>query len=221
MRVLIKDCSGLGSIDEPTGIRVFPMEAKTRIIREHSNPQGGQIVPRGRAVFASITGWLLVAFSTQHLAAQSTFEGYPPESGSSSGYEVPFGPQVRPTGMDQMRQYPHPAPPWAATHGYPNYDHPDHHFGIWFRSQAWGLTKRERCAFPEPFRPRGYGNLFARPTTSHRMDYSRPVLADEGSQYGPSYYVRQPDPRCCARDCDGHLYRLRSAAADRAAECPQ
>ena len=53
---------------------------------------------------------------------------------------------------------------------------------------------------PTPFKPRGYGNLFARPSTSHRMDYSRPYLIDPYSEYGPSYYVRQPDPNCCCRD---------------------
>lgn len=115
-----------------------------------------------------------------------------------------YGAEMPPPGMDRYRQYPHPGPQWAATHGYPNYDYPDHLYGIWFRSQAWGLTHQERCGIPDPWRPRGFGNLFARPTTPHRMDYNRRVLIDPYTAYGPSYYVRQPDPRCCARDCEGH-----------------
>ncbi|MCA9071041.1 MAG: hypothetical protein KDA84_19070 [Planctomycetaceae bacterium] len=128
-------------------------------------------------------------------------EAYPDVMpGQASGYGVEAGP----TGMDLYRQYPHPGPQWAATHAYPNYDYPDNLYGIWFRSQAWGLTQRERCGVPDPWRPRGFGNLFARPSTPHRMDYHRRVLIDPHTGYGPSYFVRQPDPRCCARNVDGY-----------------
>jgi hypothetical protein len=155
---------------------------------------------------------VLLVFTAQHLAAQTAIESNPAES----VYGVPYGVEAAPTGMDQIRQYPHPAPDWAATHGYPNYDLPDHHFGVWFRSQAWGLTKTERCAIPAPWRPRGLGNLFARPSTSHRMDYHRYVLIDPTSGYGPSYYVRQPDPNCCVRTIDGHIIYRQSRADERA-----
>jgi hypothetical protein len=165
---------------------------------------------------------MLLLFTTQHLAAQSPYEGYPHQGTpiAESDHGAAWGTQAPTTGMDQMRQYPHPGPEWAATHGYPNYDHPDHHFGIWFRSQAWGLTKTERCAIPNPWRPRGFGNLFARPSTSHRMDYNRPYLIDPYSSYGPSYYVRQPDPRCCVRTVDGHLIYWNSRAEERALSEP-
>jgi len=162
-----------------------------------------------------IGGWVLLVFTSHQLRAQSPYAGYPQENSyqeacPQEGYPVDaygYG-EAAPTGMDQIREYPHPGPQWAATHGYPNYDLPDWHFGVWFRSQAWGLTKRERRAIPDPWRPRGLGNLFARPSTTHRMDYNRPYLTHPHTEYGPSYYLRQPDQRVCVRDFDGkRVYR--------------
>jgi hypothetical protein len=177
-------------------------------------------VARGRAILAGIGGWAILVFTTQHLAAQSADDDNGYQGPIRSGYNAPVGPITQPTGMDQIRDYPHPGPEWAATHGYPNYDLPSRHFDIWFRSQAWGLTKRERCAIPDPWRPRGFGNLFARPSTSHRMDYHRYVLADPLSGYGPSYYQRLPDQRCCVRDCEGHVIYKQSRQAMWAMEEP-
>ncbi len=206
-------------------------------------------MPRGRIILAGFGGWMLLLFTTQHLAAQSANEicppqtnpqqGYSPQTYSQPGYAQPGSPGGElhyesgygypaepppPTGMDQIRQYPNPGPPHAPTHGFPNFDFPDRFFGVWFRSNAWGATKRERCAIPHPFRPRGFGDLFVRPQTSHRMDYSRPYLVDTTTEYGPSYYVRQPDPNCGCRNCRTYPYLiqrccLNPANADRAAEC--
>lgn len=183
-------------------------------------------------------GMLLLAFTTQSVVAQAPYENQQtnpnayqtPSVSPSSDAEITtnvvpgYGREAYPaampgqvsgygagsSGMDLYRQYPHPGPQWAATNGYPNYDYPDHLYGVWFRSQAWGSTHRERCAIPTPWRPRGFGNLFARPSTPHRMDYNRRVLIDPYSSYGPSYYVRQPDPRCCVRNCDGELIWIKS-----------
>lgn len=184
-------------------------------------------MPLRRTTQAILGGIVLLAFTVNRSTAQAPYEtdslsttqaseeteiitnvvpGYGREAypdvlpSHSSG----FGAEMPPTGMDVYRQYPHPGPEWAATHGYPNYDYPDHLFGQWFRSQAWGLTQRERCGIPAPWRPRGLGNLFARPSTPHRMDYNRRILIDPHTGYGPSYYVRQPDPNCCARNCEGY-----------------
>jgi hypothetical protein len=161
---------------------------------------------------------VLLAYAPQALRAQAEYEGhaseesayapegYPSEFGYEPGYEYGYSPESPPTGMDRIRKYYHPGPEWAASHGYPNYDWPNRHFDVWFRSRFWGLTKRERCAIPDPWKPRGYGNLFARPNTSHRMDYNRPVLVCPYSDYGPSYYLREPDHECCVRTHRGHMY---------------
>jgi hypothetical protein len=183
-------------------------------------------VSQKRLALAGICGWLLLAFPSQAIWAQSPYEGYPvepagsdpecyPPEGYSSGSGVGYGMEGPPTGMDRIRQYYHPGPEWAASHGYPNYDWPNRHFDIWFRSQSFGATKRERCAIPDPWKPRGYGNLFARPNTSHRMDYNRPVLVCPNSEYGPSYYLREPDHECCCRTCQGHMYAHRQLAKER------
>lgn len=171
---------------------------------------------------AGICGGLLLALATNSLWAQSPYAGYPTEpmpNGQecypAEAYGAGYGVQGPLTGMDRIRQYPYPGPEWAATHGYPNYDLPDRHFDIWFRSQAWGLTKRERCAIPDPWKPRGLGNLYARPVTTHRMDYNRPVVVYPHSEYGPSYYLREPDPECCCRTCPGHCYAHRQLAKER------
>lgn len=79
--------------------------------------------------------------------------------------------------------------------GYPHYDWPNERYGQWYRPQAFGLGQYERCQ-PRPFRPRGYGNLSNRPKTCYRMDYHPYVLKDPTTEYGPSYYLRQPDERC-------------------------
>ncbi len=167
----------------------------------------------GRRAIIGIGGLLLLAATTPHLAAQPPVDNSYQAMSSNlpEGYVLPMppGPRSKPTGMDEIRQYPYPGPEFAPTHGYPNYDLPNRFFGLWFLPKAWGLTKRERCSLADPFKPRGYGNLFARPSTSHRMDYRRPYIFDSYTTYGPSYYVRQPDPNCCARSIGGHCYNSR------------
>lgn len=79
--------------------------------------------------------------------------------------------------------------------GHLHYDHRSRHYGHWYQPKQFGLTIVERCSAPL-FRPRGYGNLFNRPSNCYRMDYHRYVLKDHRSDYGPSYYHNLPDPRC-------------------------
>ena len=86
--------------------------------------------------------------------------------------------------------------------GHPHYDHPNYRYDIWYRPHAFGYGKAERCA-PSPFRPRGYGDLFSEPSTCYRMDYSRHTLKNYGTDYGPSYYRRQPNPFCDDYDHSG------------------
>lgn len=113
----------------------------------------------------------------------------------------PLGP--RHSGMDDFRSSPHEGYP-NTSHGYPHYDLPGQHYGIWFRPHPFGMSKNERCRTPAPWRPRGFGNLFARPSTPYRMDYNRYQVSG-ATMYGPSYYVRQPDPRCRCheKNCPG------------------
>jgi len=87
--------------------------------------------------------------------------------------------------------------------GYRHYDLPSWYYGIWYRPRAFGLTKRQRCR-PRPFRPRGYGSLFNRQCTAHRLDYKRYEVYEQKSEYGPAYYGLQEDGRCdkcCLKKC--------------------
>ncbi|GAB4146683.1 MAG: hypothetical protein Tsb009_19480 [Planctomycetaceae bacterium] len=94
---------------------------------------------------------------------------------------------------------PHEGDGESPAQGYPHYDHPSKRYGHFYRPKAFGRGVEERCA-PSPFRPRGYGDLFNEPTTCYRMDYHRFTLKNGSSLYGPSYYRRQPDPRCAEYD---------------------
>ncbi len=175
-------------------------------------------MPRRQRAYIGIGGWLLLAVATPHLVAQTpadaAYQGTSPDLPRGYALPMPSGPRSVPTGMDEIRQYPYPGPEFAPTHGYPNYDLPNRFFGVWFLPRFWGLTKWERCAQAAPFKPRGFGNLFARPSTSHRMDYRRPYIFDSYTEYGPSYYVRQPDPNCCARTIPGACYNCRFQVKD-------
>lgn len=79
--------------------------------------------------------------------------------------------------------------------GYAHYDYPSQRYGQWYRPKVFGLTQTERC-LPRPFRPRGQGNVQNRPSTCYRIDYNPFVLEDPTTEYGPSYFLRQPDGRC-------------------------
>lgn len=98
--------------------------------------------------------------------------------------------------MSTYAEQPHPGDPLDPSVGQPHYDAPFWHYGHWFRPKAATLTALQRCACPDPFRPRGFGNLFARPCSPYRMEYDPYVIMDERNQYGPSYFVRPPDQRC-------------------------
>jgi len=88
--------------------------------------------------------------------------------------------------------------------GYRHYDFPNYRYGIWYRPRGFGWGIAERCA-PQPFRPRGYGNLFNEPSTRYRMDYNRYVLTNYRTDYGPSYYRRHIDQRCDTYDHSHHF----------------
>lgn len=75
---------------------------------------------------------------------------------------------------------------------HPRYEEPSRYYDVWYRPSAFGRSARERFR-PEPFTPRGYGNLFAAPAAPYRIDYHRYVLESPYSPYGPSYYRRSKD----------------------------
>ena len=102
-------------------------------------------------------------------------------------------------GFDQHRQAPDMGAPGSAGHGFFHFTGPLDRFTTWYRPRAATLTGWQRCS-PDPFRPRGFGHLFARPCDGYRMEYSPYELQHFKSQYGPSYLTRMPDPRC--PDCD-------------------
>lgn len=103
-------------------------------------------------------------------------------------------------GFDQYRRSPDIGSPHSAGFGFKHFALPFQNYTLWHRPKAATLTKCQRCT-PELFRPRGTGNLFARPCDSFRMEYTPFMLRQKESQYGPSYILRREDPRC--DDC-GH-----------------
>lgn len=98
-------------------------------------------------------------------------------------------------GYDQYRQQPDSGSPSSPAHGFKHFMAPLHAFSTWYRPRAATLTSHQRCA-EEPFRPRGYGNLFAKQCDPFRMEYSPYTLGDSCSKYGPSYLIRMRDARC-------------------------
>jgi len=114
-------------------------------------------------------------------------------------------------GFDQYRQVPDLGAPGSAGHGFFHFSGPLDRFTTWYRPRAATLTPYQRCA-PDSFRPRGYGNLFARPCDGYRMEYSPYKLMNTQSQYGPSYIARMPDPRC--EHCDPLVKHQKRACKD-------
>ena len=113
-------------------------------------------------------------------------------------------------GYSQIRQSPDLGAPGSAGNGFHHFPMPFDKYTTWYRPRAASLTQYQRCA-PAPFRPRGFGNLFARPCDGFRMEYEPYSLGDENSKYGPSYFAQMPDPRCdhnchrcglCQDDCN-------------------
>lgn len=113
-------------------------------------------------------------------------------------------PDVPPFRDGQFGHLPHLGQPDDGGQGYPHYDYPNYRYDLWYRPHAFGWGKAERCA-PDPFRPRGLGNVFNEPSTCYRLDYNRYVIKNYRSEYGPSYYHRLPDERCDDYDfCKHH-----------------
>ncbi|MBC7965581.1 MAG: hypothetical protein H7Z17_06590 [Fuerstia sp.] len=109
-------------------------------------------------------------------------------------------------GYAQIRSTPDLGAPGSAGNGYHHFSMPFDKYTSWYRPRAATLTQYQRCA-PAPFRPRGFGNLFARPCDGYRMEYEPYTLEDLPSKYGPSYVARMPDPSCtdschCQDDCE-------------------
>ncbi len=109
------------------------------------------------------------------------------------------GPSENFNGFSVHRLSPDLGAPGGPSHGFFHFMMPMDKYTSWYRPKAATLTSGQRCA-PDPFRPRGFGHLFARPCDDHRMEYAPYVLSDGSSQYGPSYIAHQPDPQC--DDCD-------------------
>lgn len=107
-----------------------------------------------------------------------------------------------PIGFDTYRRTPDLGAGHSPSYGFKHFAGSLNFFGRWHRPQASTLTKYQRCA-PDPFRPRGFGHLFARPCDPYRMDYNPYVIREDRSEYGPAYLLRAPDPRCekCCDDC--------------------
>jgi len=80
--------------------------------------------------------------------------------------------------------------------GAEHFDLPPHHYSTWYRPKVHELQKSDRC-LPSPWRPRGFGNLFAK-RQGYRMDYAAFRLADPRTLYGPAYYPTGADETC---DC--------------------
>lgn len=84
--------------------------------------------------------------------------------------------------------------------------------GLWFRPNVH-YTGPGLRALPEPFRPRGYGNLGVDPVSAYHMDYHRYVPTTFFSEHGPSYYPRNPleyiDDQCHAIHQQGRSDRLK------------
>ena len=143
----------------------------------------------------------VIAILTVHVSGEAA----DPVSGGSLARPLP--PNYS-NGYDQYRQYPDLGVPSSPANGYKHFTGPFHAFTTWYRPRAATLTPAERCP-PQPFRPRGYGNLFARQCDPYRMEYTPYTLHDGNSLYGPSYLLRQPDPRCvgcgtCEDCCRGN-----------------
>lgn len=77
----------------------------------------------------------------------------------------------------------------------PFYRMPTYQYTGWYRPRAVERDTAVRCQ-PTDFRPRGFGNLFARTPSNRRLDYAPYKLANWQTPYGPAYYELPPDQRC-------------------------
>lgn len=163
-------------------------------------------------------GWAAAVFClcAAPLSAEQPWAGagqivVPPHEQPPVGPAVPF--RDGPYG-----DHTHLGDPQAPSVGYPHYDLETKHYDHWYLPKLFGWGKAERCS-PRPFRPRGYGNLSNPPSTCYRIDYNPYVLEDARTRWGPSYFMRQPDPRCdcghCEQCCAKSHFRARNEEACR------
>jgi hypothetical protein len=119
------------------------------------------------------------------------------------GTETPYGPLPPPAPPFRDTPYgahANPGPPGGPSFLHPNFPAYQTQYGIWYQPRAFWEPVREVYR-PQPFRPRGWGNLFVDdPCRKDRMDYNRYVVKDLPSRYGPSYYpLYQPPSECLIR----------------------
>ncbi len=98
-------------------------------------------------------------------------------------------------GYDQFRQHPNPGSPGSPGYGFKHFPSKPPSYTTWHRPKSSTWTRGVRCV-PQSFRPRGFGNLFARPCDPFRMDYTPYSLTERASKYGPGYWLNPPDQRC-------------------------
>ena len=113
-----------------------------------------------------------------------------PQPAPAIGAPTPYGPLPPPAPPFRDSIYGAHATPGAP--GSPGYLHPHYptyqsRYGIWYQPRSFHEAFREPYR-PDPFRPRGWGNIFNDDCRRVRMDYNRYVVKDLPSQYGPSYY---------------------------------
>lgn len=154
------------------------------------------------------------ARTSQGLTAGSSDEvpsGFLPSSNSLSKFtqKRTWNAKTNPesfNGYSVQRSTPNYGSPGSAGNGFHHFSAPMDRYTNWYRPKASTLTQGQRCE-PDSFRPRGYGNLFARPYDGFRMDYEPYAIGDSASTYGPSYMLRVPDPRCNSCCENGHCGR--------------
>ena len=136
---------------------------------------------------------------TAELASSSNQSLVPSKNSLRKFSPIRTGDTVMPedsfNGYAHIRSAPDLGAPGSAGSGFHHFTMPFDRYTTWYRPRAASLTKYQRCA-PDSFRPRGFGNLFARPCDGYRMEYEPYSLDDIPSKYGPSYVARMPDPRC-------------------------
>ena len=186
-----------------------PMAGQVRGIVEPHSEKSPWMVPRAQHYYAErcrmrlltpLTVFVIAIIITQ-TRTHAQESPVPPETTKavSATAQVPSQQCVE-NGFDGYRQQPDAGSPGSPAYGFKHFPLSMHMFTEWHRPRAATLTKCQRCA-PDSFRPRGFGNLFARPCDSFRMEYAPHVIDAPQSTYGPAYIYRQPDPRCddCGR----------------------
>ena len=113
------------------------------------------------------------------------------------GTPTPYGPLPPPAPPFRDTVYGahiNPGPPGGPSFLHPNLPEYQTKYGIWYQPRSFWEPSREVYR-PQPFRPRGWGNLFVDdPCRRDRMDYNRYVVKDLPSRYGPSYYPLYQPP---------------------------